>query len=111
MLVEGTRARAGKRLEVHQDHRMPEKLEPNPHQYLTTGTMIAGRYEIVAPLAKGGMGMVYKARQVALDRIVAIKVLPLPNENEDPTGYQRFEIEAKSSAALSHPNIVSVFDY
>lgn len=75
---------------------------------LVAGTLIAGRYEIVGPLAKGGMGLLFKARQVALDRIVAVKVLPI---DDDPKAYQRFELEAKAAAGLSHPNIVSIYDY
>ena len=86
---------------------MADKLDSLP-SHLAAGTVLAGRYEIVSVLAKGGMGMVYKARQIALDRIVAVKVLPL---SEDPRAYQRFELEAKASAALNHPNIVSVYDY
>jgi eukaryotic-like serine/threonine-protein kinase len=70
---------------------------------LTAGTRL-GPYEILAPLGAGGMGEVYRARDTRLDRTVALKILP-------PGGDRlRFESEARSVAALNHPNIVAVFD-
>ena len=68
-----------------------------------------GRYEIVAPLGAGGMGEVYKARDPRLARDVAIKVLP-PSFAADASRVQRFEQEARAVAALSHPNILAIFD-
>lgn len=68
-----------------------------------------GPYEILAPLGAGGMGEVYRARDVRLGRDVAVKVLP-ETVARDPARVARFEREAKALAALSHPNIVSVFD-
>src|SRR5581483_3789911 len=65
-------------------------------------------YEILSPLGAGGMGEVYRARDAALKRDVAIKVLP-PNWSRDPERLHRFELEAQATAALSHPNIVSIF--
>jgi len=76
---------------------------------LTLGTRL-GTYEIVAPLGTGGMGEVYRARDHKLDREVAIKVLP-QNVAADPDRLARFEREAKAVAALSHPNILSIFDF
>ena len=75
---------------------------------LNKGTQL-NRYLIVAPLGKGGMGEVYRAKDTELDREVALKVLPdqLAN-NED--ALRRFQREAKSLAALSHPNILTIFD-
>ena len=69
-----------------------------------------GPYEILAPLGAGGMGEVYRARDKKLDRDVAIKVLP-ESVAGDPAALARFEREAKAVAALSHPNILSIFDY
>src|ERR1019366_1399240 len=69
-----------------------------------------GRYEILAPLGAGGMGEVYRARDKKLDRGVAIKVLP-DSVASDPDSLARFEREAKAVAALSHPNILSIFDF
>ena len=65
-------------------------------------------YEIIAPLGAGGMGEVYRARDVTLKRDVAIKVLP-EFWSRDPERLRRFEQEAQSTAALNHPNIVSIF--
>jgi eukaryotic-like serine/threonine-protein kinase len=68
-----------------------------------------GPYEIVSPVGAGGMGEVYKARDIRLERTVAIKVLPAPFAS-DPERLARFEQEARAAAALSHPNILAVFD-
>ncbi len=75
---------------------------------LTAGTRL-GPYEIQSQLGAGGMGEVYKATDTRLDRIVAIKVL-LAHVADDPDLRQRFEREAKTIAALSHPHICPVFD-
>ena len=68
-----------------------------------------GRYEIIGPLGKGGMGEVYRARDTQLDREVAIKVLP-EHLAQDPDALKRFEREAKAVAALSHSNILTIYD-
>ena len=68
-----------------------------------------GPYSIVSELGKGGMGEVYRATDTRLHRDVAIKVLPEHMIN-DPDALRRFEREAKALAALSHPNILTVFD-
>jgi eukaryotic-like serine/threonine-protein kinase len=68
-----------------------------------------GPYEIVTPLGRGGMGEVYCARDVRLGRDVAIKILPQHLAN-DADARTRFEREAMAVAALSHPNIVAIFD-
>jgi TolB-like protein len=75
---------------------------------LSPGTRL-GPYEIVAPLGAGGMGEVYKARDPRLGRDVAIKVLP-ESFAADPSRLKRFEQEARAVAALSHPNILAIFD-
>src|SRR5262245_30064576 len=66
--------------------------------------------EIIELIGQGGMGAVYKARQPALDRIVALKILP-PAWGRDPAFSERFSREAKALARLSHPNIVIVHDF
>jgi len=68
-----------------------------------------GPYEILAPIGAGGMGEVYRARDTRLDREVAVKVLP-ERFATDPTALSRFEREAKAVAALSHPNVLAVYD-
>src|SRR5262249_52890805 len=65
-----------------------------------------GPYEIVTALGAGGMGIVYKARDTRLERIVAIKILP----SADPEQRVRFAREARAIAALSHPHICTVYD-
>jgi serine/threonine-protein kinase len=66
-------------------------------------------YQIIREIARGGMGIIYEARQQSLDRPVAIKVLPR-HFAQQPDLVSRFEREAKALAALSHPHIVSVYD-
>jgi len=68
-----------------------------------------GPYEIVAPVGAGGMGEVYRARDTRLGRDVAIKVLPEALAN-DADRLRRFEQEARTIAALNHPNILGIHD-
>ena len=77
---------------------------------LTIGSLLAGRYEITAPIATGGMGEVWRARDQVLDRTVAAKVLK-SEYTDDPSFLARFRNEARHTAALTHPNIASVYDY
>lgn len=71
--------------------------------------MRLGPYEIRAPLGSGGMGKVFRASDVRLDREVAVKVLP-DDVAGDQKALARFEAEAKAVAALSHPNILTLYD-
>jgi Tol biopolymer transport system component/predicted Ser/Thr protein kinase len=68
-----------------------------------------GHYEIIEKLGEGGMGIVYKAQDLHLDRPVALKVLP-PDKMADPDRKQRFTQEAKAASALNHPNIITIHD-
>ena len=68
---------------------------------LSTGARV-GTYEILAPLGAGGMGEVYRARDTALNREVALKVLPAAFA-EEPSRLARFSREAQTLAALNHP--------
>ena len=74
---------------------------------LAAGTIL-GQYEISSPLGAGGMGKVYRAHDKRLDRDVAIKVLP-EYLTSNPERLQRFEQEARATAALNHPNILAVY--
>jgi tetratricopeptide (TPR) repeat protein/tRNA A-37 threonylcarbamoyl transferase component Bud32 len=69
-----------------------------------------GKYELVSMIAKGGMGVVYKARDTKLNRTVALKMILSGNFAEDGE-IARFYAEAKAAAMLRHPNIVAIFDY
>ena len=70
---------------------------------------VLDHYEIIQQLGRGGMGIVYKARDKHLDRVVALKVLPA-DKVADSVRKQRFVHEAKSASALHHPNIVVIYD-
>ncbi len=68
-----------------------------------------GRYEVIGELGRGGMGIVYRARDSVLDRLVALKVLP-DSLKENPQALKNFLREAKAAAQLNHPGIVTVYD-
>jgi len=72
--------------------------------------LIAGRYELLGRLGSGGAATVYRARDVRLDRIVAVKVLH-EQLAADPDFLARFQREARTAASLNHPNVVDVYDY
>ena len=76
---------------------------PNP-------TIINDRYQLADRIGRGGMAEVWKARDLLLDREVAIKVL-FPENAADPAFVERFRREAQSAAGLNHPNIVGVYDW
>ena len=76
-------------------------------EFLALQQLLAGRYSIERELGRGGMGIVLLARDVALDRLVAIKLLP-PHLAADPDYRARFLQEARTAAGLSHPNIVPI---
>jgi serine/threonine protein kinase len=71
-----------------------------------------GRYRILGELGRGAMGVVYRAEDPSLDRVVALKTISLANSDEDRKAYEkRFLLEAKAAGKLTHPNIVTIFDY
>ena len=73
------------------------------------GRTLADRYRIDAPVARGGMARVYRARDIRLDRDVALKVLSQPYA-DDPAFTERFLAEARAAASLTHPSLVHVYD-
>ncbi|WP_437958043.1 serine/threonine-protein kinase [Sorangium sp. So ce119] len=77
------------------------------------GKVLNQKFKIHSLLATGGMGVIYRGEQIALERQVAIKVLtPTNSSNQiDPNFHKRFFLEASILARLQHPNIVTVFDY
>jgi serine/threonine-protein kinase len=74
------------------------------------GSVIGDRYEILGIVGKGGMGRVYKARHRLMKRIVAIKML-YPNLVSTSSTLKRFQQEAQATSTLSHPNILTVYDF
>jgi serine/threonine-protein kinase len=81
-------------------------MQSNP-EFIELQEALAGRYSIEEELGRGGMGIVYLAREVSLDRLVALKVLP-PQLAAQPAARERFLHEARIAAKLSHPNIVPI---
>jgi len=75
---------------------------------LETGTIVAG-YRIDAFLAQGGMGVVYRATQTALDRPIALKLIA-PELARDPAFRARFERESRLAASIEHPNVIPVYE-
>jgi hypothetical protein len=81
--------------------------QPPNSEFLALSAALAGRYLLEEEIGRGGMGIVYRARDLALDRVVAIKLLP-PSLAADPDLRARFLQEARTAAGLSHPHIVPV---
>lgn len=79
-------------------------------KYPLVGQRLSDRYDVLRAIASGGMGTVYRARHVLMDKIVAVKVL---NESyaREPSALARFKQEAKIACQMSHPNIVIVHDF
>ena len=76
------------------------------------GRVVGGRFKVIALVAKGGMGKVYRAEQAPLGRICALKVLNPDYAGEhDPEFHKRFFLEASVASKLTHPNTVTIFDY
>ncbi len=86
--------------------------EPTPQSWfgMQAGTVLADRYRVERLLSKGGMGAVFEATQLGLDRLVVVKML-LPMLSRDEKIKERFRREARSVASLSHPNIIQIYDY
>ncbi len=74
------------------------------------GSVIDGRFEILEKLGEGGMGAIYKARQLSVDRIVALKIL-LHDQRGDPISVERFRHEAYLASRLKHPNAIVIHDF
>jgi serine/threonine protein kinase len=87
----------------------PKPMQPDE----LVGRVINDRFRIISVIARGGMGRVYRAEQVPLGRLVAIKTLDPRHTGgeQDPQFQQRFFLEASVASKLQHPNTVTVFDY
>src|SRR3954468_15973805 len=76
---------------------------------MTQPRLLGGRYELDGVIGRGGMAEVYRARDLRLDRVVAIKTLR-SDLARDPTFQARFRREAQSAASLNHPSVIAVYD-
>ncbi|HEY9785334.1 MAG TPA: serine/threonine-protein kinase [Candidatus Obscuribacterales bacterium] len=94
---------------VKTDEVEPINRESSGGDFEKEGSILLGRYEIVNEVGRGGMGVVYKARHLKMDRIVAIKVLH-GHLLEDSSSKKRFEQEVAATSSLNHPNCVLVYD-
>lgn len=98
-IEDGDKIQAGETIFTYQDRDAPEGKEER----------IIGGYRLIERLGRGGMGVVYKAVQLSLDREVALKILS-PKLSADETFVKLFFEEARAAGALNHPNIVAVYD-
>ena len=104
---EDLKLRVNALLTGQQDTELPGYEQGDGASLLSAGTAI-GQYRIDGPLGAGGMGVVYRATDLKLNRPAAIKVLP---ENlADPEARRRFQREAQTASSLNHPHIVTVYD-
>lgn len=86
-------------------------LAQNPDSKLSEGTEVNGRYRIGRMIGQGGFGAVYRAKNLATDQDIAIKLLAVSLESDDSDMIQRFFAEAQVTASLKHPNTIRVFDF
>jgi len=95
--------------ELREALRKPAASDPVPEAPTVAGPPAESRYEILGELGRGGMGVVLRARDKRLGRVVALKRLP-DNLRDHPTAVKLFLREAQAIAALNHPNIVTLYD-
>ncbi len=89
--------------------RMSRIPTPNLEAILEIGTVLGGRYQILQMLGLGGMGAVYKARDIELDRLIALKVIR-PDIAKHPEALARFRQELLTARQVTHKNVVRIFD-
>ena len=87
----------------------PQQGFATAYEALKQGTVLAGRYEILQLLGRGGMGAVYKARDTELDRIVALKLIR-PELAKNPEILRRFKLELILARQVTHKNVIRIFD-
>jgi serine/threonine-protein kinase len=89
----------------------PTLASPAPGGLLAHGAVFAGRYEVLGTLGKGGMGVVYRARDRQLDEVVALKLLRPEALASDPTMLERFKQEIKLARRITHRNVLRTHDF
>ena len=85
---------------------MPSSTE----SLLTAFSRLPASKNVIAQLGRGAQGVVWEARQASMDRLVAIKILPV-DQNDNRTKVERFKREAEAAGRLSHPNVVSTYAF
>lgn len=91
-------------------NQLPAMLSDDELAQQLIGRAIDNRYHLISLIGKGGMGAVYKARHIQLNKTVAVKIL-WPQLAYNPSAMRRFKQEAKATSGLEHPGLVSVYDY
>lgn len=84
--------------------------EAAPIKILEPGVIVAERYRIIKPVGQGGMGIVYKAEHIHMDKLVALKMM-IQETTSMSADYRRFQREAQAASLLNHPNIVAIHDF
>lgn len=100
----------GPELEQRIEASLQAEGEPEDREESLVGKVIAGKYKIVSKIGAGGMGVVYKAQQLGLDRSVAVKFLLREYANDDKV-VRRFKVEALAASKLDHPNTIRIYDF
>ncbi len=86
-------------------------VTPGGDANLTIGSMFANRYKVIETLGKGGMGVVFRAKDTQLDEVVALKTLRSDVLSQDPTLLQRFKLEIKLARKITHKNVLRTHDF
>jgi HAMP domain-containing protein/predicted Ser/Thr protein kinase len=84
---------------------------PGGDENLTLGSMFANRYRVIETLGRGGMGVVFRAKDIQLDEVVALKTLRSDVLSKDPTLLQRFKLEIKLARKITHKNVLRTHDF
>lgn len=92
------------------DSSLPSRFQSAPAKDPFIGTILNGTYQIQEVVGRGGMGSVYRARDILMERTVAIKMLHA-HLVQDQASIQRFQQEARAASAINHPNVITAYDF